>query len=192
MTINPKVREVQKLRTTMRGGKDTHRTNADEFQKVADAWGISSPRLLEYRQAVYFQYDTWTLRHLDAMATAAKRDLLEAASGENVISMQAAAQPVTLTEKISEYAQLKAQLDELGKTVIQLRDDIVSDMDGQTVHTSAEYVATIQDRTRTTIDGVKFRRELPDIAEKYSKVSEYKELKVIRNKAAAVQDSAAM
>jgi predicted phage-related endonuclease len=76
---------------------------------------------------------------------------------------------ITLTE----YKAKKAKLDALKEEIENLKNDIVEYMGNEKKITVGQYVATITECTKNTLDEKAIRAELPDIANKYNRVTEY-------------------
>jgi len=76
---------------------------------------------------------------------------------------------ITLTE----YKAKKAKLDELKNEIESLKNDIVEYMGDEKKITVGQYVATITECTKNSLDEKAIRADLPDVAEKYNRVTEY-------------------
>ena len=76
---------------------------------------------------------------------------------------------ITLTE----YKTKKAKLEELKAEIESLKNDIVEYMGDEKKLVVGQYTATITDCTKNTLDEKAIRAELPDVAEKYNRVTEY-------------------
>ena len=76
---------------------------------------------------------------------------------------------ITLTE----YKAKKAKLDSLKEEIESLKNDIVEYMGSEKRITVGQYVATITECTKNTLDEKAIRAELPDVANKYNRVTEY-------------------
>ena len=76
---------------------------------------------------------------------------------------------ITLTE----YKAKKAKLDASKEEIESLTNDIVKYMGNEKKITVGQYVATITECTKNTLDEKAIRAELPDVANKYNRVTEY-------------------
>lgn len=76
---------------------------------------------------------------------------------------------ITLTE----YKAKKAKLDALKEEIEALKNDIVEYMGDEKKITVGQYVATITECTKNSLDEKAIREELPEVANKYNRVTEY-------------------
>lgn len=85
-----------------------------------------------------------------------------------------------MIEMLTNLQELKRMKDELEAEIKKASADIIADL-GQDDVVGAiygPYKVTCKEETRRTIDGESFRKDLPELADKYTKVSVSRPLRV--------------
>lgn len=81
-----------------------------------------------------------------------------------------------ITKKVSELRELSRMADELSAEIEALKDELKAEMNEGNGYElkGTDYKITYHEITQTKIDSKALKKDLPEIAEKYSKVSSYR------------------